>query len=240
MNNLFSIFETSCKYLSKHGLPHAAYASTGSTNDQAKAEAFQTTDALKVYLAAEQTSGRGRGSNEWESPNSSDYFLCTLSFRLPSAAQAVASPIIGLGIYESLLQVFPEGAFSLKAPNDIYLKDKKILGILVESISMGEETRIIIGIGLNVFSHPKNIENSSSLAKYCLVTEKKWEDFLAALIENLKHSARSTTGAHLTTQQREKLLHALNLNPNLIEKFIAISPFGDLATVHQNISWRDL
>jgi BirA family biotin operon repressor/biotin-[acetyl-CoA-carboxylase] ligase len=236
----FSVYENTCQWLKSKKIAHQCYKTVGSTNDEAKAEALQVQEDLKIYVADAQTAGRGRNVNTWSNPGESTGLLSSWSYRLPSAPQAITGPIIGLHVFESLCEIFPNAMLSLKAPNDIYLGNKKILGLLVESVMSGNQIRLIIGLGLNVFSHPEQIGLASHLASTQIVNAELWNRFLDVLHNNLLLGVRECTGAHLSLSQRESLLVGLNKNPMLYEKYISISPYGDLATPDRTISWREI
>ncbi|MCB0350356.1 MAG: biotin--[acetyl-CoA-carboxylase] ligase [Bdellovibrionales bacterium] len=240
MSDSIDIFKTTNEWLKSHKIIFNAYESTDSTNNQAKIEASELKENTKVYIAAKQTAGRGRNNNQWLNSTTSNNLLATWSFHLPSAAQSVTSPIIGLSVYESLTEAFANIPFSIKAPNDIYIADKKALGILIESISMGANTRLIVGIGLNVFSHPEQISNSTHLSSVISISKENWTHFLEILNQNLAQAARAATGAHLTPEQRDRILIGLNQYPNLSEKYVSVSPFGDLVSEKKTTSWREL
>lgn len=129
--------------------------STESTNsaarDLAPADASDTTPV--VVVTDNQTAGRGRRGNTWESePGSNLTFSLVVYPRfLAPAAQFELSMLVSLGICNAL-DPYTEGQWvSIKWPNDIYFGDRKIAGILIEN-SLGEHDieRSIIGIGLNV------------------------------------------------------------------------------------------
>lgn len=98
-----------------------------------------------------QTKGRGQLTNLWESEKGKN-ILCSILLRptgLPIKSQFLISQAISVAIVE-VLNTFAEG-FSIKWPNDIYYKEDKIAGILIENnlTSAGIGT-CIIGLGLNV------------------------------------------------------------------------------------------
>jgi BirA family biotin operon repressor/biotin-[acetyl-CoA-carboxylase] ligase len=251
-NTNFSVYEETQKWLSLKNIDFDSNEIIGSTNDEAKKEAFLISTPLKVYLANQQTAGRGRGKNTWTNANKGDSLLSTWSFSLDETPQAITAPLIGLAIYEALTLTFRNLKLSIKPPNDIYLNDKKIAGLLVETVKQGESSRIIIGLGLNIFSNPSEINNSGYLAdpisysnsnsKLNLpnLKENDWHIFLDALLASLKKALKHILAQHLSEETRSKLLIAINNNPNLKNKFISISPFGDLSTLDQIVSWRNL
>ena len=98
-----------------------------------------------------QTKGRGQLTNVWEAEAGKN-ILCSILLRpttLPIKQQFLISQAISVAIVE-VLNTFKEG-FSIKWPNDIYYKEDKIAGILIENnlCSTGIST-CIIGLGLNV------------------------------------------------------------------------------------------
>jgi BirA family biotin operon repressor/biotin-[acetyl-CoA-carboxylase] ligase len=98
-----------------------------------------------LFLAEQQTAGRGRGANEWWSAPGGITFSLLVSMPPEPRLALVA----GLAVCEALSRSYPEGLFQLKWPNDVYLHQRKICGILVESPShVGDRT--IIGVGINV------------------------------------------------------------------------------------------
>jgi len=135
----------------------AVWNRVGSTNDlAARAAASSTNDGL-VFLAEEQTSGRGSRGRKWSAPAGSSILMSCLLFPpiplqdpgwLTSfAAVAVAEAIAELGL---MMRGEPIKA-RIKWPNDIWFEGRKLGGILVER---GQGT--VIGIGLNVNLRPED------------------------------------------------------------------------------------
>ena len=108
-------------------------------------------EEAEVVLADYQTAGRGCGSNTWESERGKNL---TFSIRLrpkdiPARRQFHISMAISLAVCEALGQHI--GDLSIKWPNDIYWRNGKIGGILIENALKGSIIKeSIIGIGLNV------------------------------------------------------------------------------------------
>lgn len=115
-----------------------------------------------ALLAREQTAGRGRGSNSWESEPSKNILL-SLMLRpegIEAARQFQISEAVCLGIVDLLTNLGIDNV-SVKWPNDVYVGDCKIAGILIENSLCGTKIlRSIAGIGLNVnqteFRHAPN------------------------------------------------------------------------------------
>lgn len=111
-------------------------------------DTLQSGDAC---VAEYQQAGRGRRGRQWFSPFGSNLYL-SMYWRLeqgPAAAMGL-SLIIGIVLAEALQE---QGApdIRVKWPNDIYLDDRKLAGILVELTGKtGDAAQIVIGAGINL------------------------------------------------------------------------------------------
>jgi BirA family biotin operon repressor/biotin-[acetyl-CoA-carboxylase] ligase len=104
-----------------------------------------------VFVAGCQHSGRGQANAVWESESDKNLTFSIVLFPagVKMADQFMISKAISLGIAD-FLQMHLEDV-TIKWPNDIYVGDRKIAGILIETaVSSGLVARAIIGIGLNV------------------------------------------------------------------------------------------
>ena len=122
-----------------------------STNEEAKRRMDSLPD-LSVVSAYVQTSGRGQRGNTWLSEpykNLTFSIVVKRSFNIEPAKQFVINEMISLAIVD-LLSGYGIDA-RIKWPNDIYVGDKKICGILIEHAVRGNLlAHSIIGVGLNV------------------------------------------------------------------------------------------
>lgn len=108
-------------------------------------------NADMVVTADNQTAGRGCGTNRWESERGKNLLFSMLIHPKAIAAtqQFRISMAVSLAVIETLDQYI--GDVSIKWPNDIYWRDGKICGILIENTLSGNTIRnSIIGVGLNV------------------------------------------------------------------------------------------
>lgn len=99
-----------------------------------------------LLLAGEQSSGKGRGKNLWSSPVGGLWLTAALyGFNF----QPNITIFTGICIHKTLTELFPSisNKLKIKWPNDIYLNDKKLCGILSNNLS-GRKYHLI-GIGLN-------------------------------------------------------------------------------------------
>ncbi len=130
-------------------------AETDSTNRWLK-EASQEdcspgSDVSRVVVADYQTAGRGCGTNHWESERGQNLLFSLLihPHQLPVSRQFHISMAVSLAICEAIGQHI--GNLSIKWPNDIYWRNGKICGILIENRIQGSVLKdSIIGVGVNV------------------------------------------------------------------------------------------
>lgn len=216
---------------------------TTSTNDIAKQETDNIKD-FKIYLTNWQTQGRGRGKNSWSNPINKSSFLSTWAYKVDSTPQHFLPALIGLALLQACQKSWPSLAWSLKAPNDCFINDKKVAGLLIETISQGNETFIIIGLGLNIFSDPNNISTSSHLVNFLgekkSFTNEQWTTFLNEIKDNFSEAIDESKQIKISEDKRDHLLEALNANPWKPDTYIEITDQGDLITEKDTISWRDL
>ncbi len=109
-------------------------------------------------VAEYQTAGRGRRGRKWFSPFGANLYL-SMYWRLeqgPAAAIGL-SLVIGIVMAE-VLQSLGADKVRVKWPNDLYLNDRKLAGILVELTGKtGDAAQIVIGAGINlVMRHVEN------------------------------------------------------------------------------------
>ncbi len=149
-----------------------ALRQTDSTNNALR-EALQdqTMGELPDYftiVAGYQIAGRGQQGNSWESEPGKNLLFSTLlhpSF-LAVKDQFLLSRIVSLALIDLLEKYAPKETFTIKWPNDIYWKESKICGILIENDLQGDVlSDSIVGIGLNVnqLEFPDSLPNPCSL-----------------------------------------------------------------------------
>ena len=134
-------------------VPLIHISETNSTNSylQTLCAKQQGVAAFTTVVADFQTSGRGQRGNSWESEPKKNLLFSFVLFPdfLEARRQFLISQIVSLAIKEELDSYADD--FSIKWPNDIYWKDKKICGMLIENDLMGRNiSQSISGIGINV------------------------------------------------------------------------------------------
>jgi len=120
------------------------HASIGSTQDRARELARNGVAQATVVVADQQTAGHGRGERSWLSePGAS--LLASWTFRPAPAEPAFFTLLAGVAVARALRPFGVAGA-GLKWPNDVWLSNGKIAGVLAH----GTGDHLVIGIGLNV------------------------------------------------------------------------------------------
>ena len=125
---------------------------TDSTNhDVDKAGASGAPEGLLV-LADAQTAARGRMDRTWFSPAGVNLYFSLLLRPNVEPHCAMSLPlVIGLAVAEGLTACEPALQPQIKWPNDIYIKGRKLCGILCEIHLMGERVDYLVaGVGINV------------------------------------------------------------------------------------------
>ncbi|MEO3880120.1 bifunctional biotin--[acetyl-CoA-carboxylase] ligase/biotin operon repressor BirA [Rheinheimera fenheensis] len=140
--------------LRQHGSPDILVQHiTDSTNNQLmlKVSLGQVTQPGYTLVAEAQTAGRGRRGRSWYSPFASSLYF-SLYWRLEQgiATAGGLSLVVGIALVRLLRRLYNLDA-KIKWPNDIYINDKKVCGILVElSGQANAACDVVIGIGLNI------------------------------------------------------------------------------------------
>ena len=128
------------------------FSSLRSTNTEMAAQAAELPHGA-VFVTDDQTAGRGQRGNTWEAaPGENLTFSILLRPRTISPAEAFAiSMLTSLSIADALEAHLPGKRVMIKWPNDIYVDDLKLCGILIENSFCGMAIgSSIIGIGINV------------------------------------------------------------------------------------------
>ena len=108
-----------------------------------------------VCFAEMQTAGRGRLGRPWHSPRSANIYCSLLWYFSPNTENISAlSLVIAVSLLKTL-QEYGVSGVSLKWPNDVLIAERKLAGVLLESLPVTElGLPVVIGVGLNVFLLP--------------------------------------------------------------------------------------
>ncbi|MDR3132735.1 MAG: biotin--[acetyl-CoA-carboxylase] ligase [Prevotellaceae bacterium] len=189
------------------------FSEIDSTNNEA-CRNLTTAREGSVWAARYQTAGRGQQNNTWES-DAGKNFMFSLLLRptwLPAEDQFYISKITSLGVYDFLTQHAITS--TIKWPNDAYVNDKKIAGILIEHHLGGSMLNAsIIGIGLNAnqqeFSKTAGQPTSMLLESGCTVAvETALPELVAAILR--RYALLQQGGAQRIDEEYHARLYRLN------------------------------
>ena len=193
-----------------------------------------------IVLANEQTKGRGRRGNEWVSPPGNIYCSIALSINLSSKDIFKLTMLTSVAIKRSLEHIGLV-AVIFKWPNDVYCYNKKISGIIQESyLNKLKKQILIIGIGINFLSSPKNnIYKTTCITEYIkdISLEEYIEIFFNYFCNYFKEfSLNSDTDIILDYKKLQMFLNTnikIKINENkIIEgQFIGINDDGSLMLI---------
>ena len=183
---------------------------TASTNDDARDEKYHEGD---VVWADYQTAGRGQRGHEWHSRKGENLTFSVVlepTF-VPIAEQFSVSEVVALSLVD-MLSEYGIGA-RIKWTNDIYVGDRKLVGILIEhSLSSTTLRRTIVGIGINVnqTEFDPSIPNPVSMAQL-LGKELNAEEVLKCFLKHLQRNYEALREMqNLLHQRYNSLLYRLN------------------------------
>jgi len=128
-----------------------------STNDEARRLALNGAADFTIIWANQQTAGRGRLDRQWVSPPGNLYASFVLRPAIASVRAAEIGFVAALAVAETLSELVPAASVTLKWPNYVLVQGRKIAGLLLEAHleSQGELGFVVLGIGINIASHPE-------------------------------------------------------------------------------------
>ena len=166
----------------------------GSTNVAGMSAAAQGEAEGAVFIAEEQTAGRGRGGHSWESQASVGVYASTiLRPPLAPADALLLSLMAGLAVSEAI-----EGVTSIRPdlrwPNDVLMDGRKFCGILTELNAEVSRVRYaVVGVGINVNQETFPAELQAIATSLRLETGREWSrvEVAAALLKSLDREYRA-------------------------------------------------
>lgn len=195
------------------GEPFISFSQVTSTNDEAR-KAIQEGLAAHgmAFFSSNQIAGRGQRGKTWSAaPGASMALSVLIQPRFLTVLQQFElNKAVALGVWDALAAPTGAAKLRIKWPNDLYWDNKKLGGILIESIltSSGQWPWAIVGIGLNLNqrSFDPSLPNPISLFQ---ITEKEQDpstmarsvcSFLSARLEQLQK--KKTELLHEAYEQR--------------------------------------
>lgn len=168
--------------------PHILrFDSLPSTNLEAAREAADGASEGLCVIAAEQTAGRGRLERHWISPKGAGlYFSIVLRPQLRQSEWPLLTLMAAVAVHETLIDVFGLTA-DIKWPNDILANDKKLCGILAETVETRLGRAVVLGIGVNLRtgSFPAELQDVATSVQAATGQDADVEAFILPLAQAL-------------------------------------------------------
>ncbi|MHB9031169.1 MAG: biotin--[acetyl-CoA-carboxylase] ligase, partial [Candidatus Latescibacterota bacterium] len=143
-------------------IPWFDRAWTESTMDDAAAMVREGVAGWTVVTAGSQRSGRGTRGREWSSPPGKGLWMSVI---LPPPGEPRRMEELPLKAAEALQNALAELTgmhFEIKHPNDLMSRGRKLAGIMVEAVTMGEEIiSVILGLGLDISAGAQDFEDAN-------------------------------------------------------------------------------
>lgn len=189
-------------YRENHPFPLIELPETDSTNrylaqlcDKEQAPEYTT------VRADYQTAGKGQRGNSWESERGKNLMFSTVLYPafLPAHKQFLLSQLTALSVKEELEQ--RTGNICIKWPNDIYWREKKICGMLIENeLATGGIARSIAGIGVNINQEVfrSDAPNPVSL-KQITGQEHDCHEILTGILRRMRHYYERLQGDNVSS-----------------------------------------
>lgn len=183
-----TIGQWTTQWLQSQGHPVHYFPTTTSTNLLAKEQAIAEREAVVFYITDDQSQGRGQGTNQWLNSHPGTNLLFTGSLKSLVPPQPELCLVVGQHLMESCRTLWPDLEWRVKPPNDLFLFDKKVSGILLESVSQGSVHRLLLGIGFNVLAHPNHSSfEATSLSEHLStpLLQQQWNQFLHVFLQKV-------------------------------------------------------
>lgn len=179
------------------GIPFIELLSVDSTNNYAMQLVNKgLAESGTVVFAHEQTAGKGQRGKQWvaaQGMNITMSLVLNVNY-LPVSRQFILSAAIALAVHDFFDQ-YSNGDCSIKWPNDLYWRDRKAGGILIENIIRGQEWQwSLIGMGINInqpgfdnsLANPVSLKQITGREFEIIAMAKKLCHFIESRLTQLK------------------------------------------------------
>ena len=174
------------------------YLQVESTNLLARAAALasnsESASEGEVFLAEEQTAGRGRGNHQWYSERGAGIYCSVVLRPQIKSADILWLSLIAAVALQDAVKEFTGVTADIRWPNDLLINDKKFCGILTEVHTEADRVHhAIVGIGINVNHQALPAELESIATSLRLESGQQWSrlHLTAALLKALDREYRA-------------------------------------------------
>ena len=205
------------------------FESIDSTNLEAMRQAKTGAPEGFCVVAREQTSGRGRLNRSWQSTKDAGlYFSIVLRPSFEMGAWPLISLMAGLAASDALAKACGVRV-DIKWPNDLLARDRKLGGILAETIDTAIGAGVVVGIGINLIadSLPEAMRDSSTSVESVTGKKPDQERVLQELIEAIRERYPLLD----TSEGREHTIREWCANSSFaFDRAVRVSLAGDVFT----------
>ena len=142
-----------------------------------------------AILSVAQTNGRGQRGNKWISKKGN--LFMSVFFEINKYLSLKKITYINTSIIEKIIKKKTNSNISVKLPNDILINNKKVCGILQETVFKNNIKYLIVGIGINLINSPNLIKYSTTYlnnySKKKINKIKLFNEIKLKYERNLKH-----------------------------------------------------
>ena len=163
-----------------------------STNTALSSRAQDESIDGHVLIAELQTLGKGRRGRKWISPFGRNVML-SAGFQLVAPTSNIGSISLAIGVaVANAIETVADVSIQLKWPNDIYLNDCKLGGILIDLLQAGPPVKLLLGVGINVHAAPGELEspNAPAIALADVVPDVNRHSVVSTLLNELVATIR--------------------------------------------------
>lgn len=224
-----------------------------STNDYAKSNAHKLKHGAVIFTT-NQTNGRGSKNHGWSSVAKESVALSILVKNISVKFLKIIPIMTAISIIDMLRSIGIENV-GIKWFNDIVIKDKKVSGLLCESVIQGQSADVIVGIGMNINSSSFVFQKLGLNHAGSLLTQTGKEyniDFIVKLlVESIEKNFKmfSTNNSKIVENifmnqyidkciTIGKMIKILKKDSVIIARAIGISSEGDLICEKDNIRFK--
>ena len=130
------------------------YSLTDSSNSRAKEHISNSSEAFHFFIASRQTAGKGQKGNVWLNSD----FMATWLWKRETSVKKLPLPLDFIsGLLYAVTSFWPGLPAKSSKTNDLFISEKKVAGLLLEVIEQPPRQALILGLGMNVFSHPSRV-----------------------------------------------------------------------------------
>ncbi len=215
------------------GVRLVAHEELGSTNAEALEVARLGERGPLWITARRQTAGRGRHGRVWISDRGNLSASLLLTPSVPTEHWPQLSFAAALAIHDAVVQVAKElkPQLTIKWPNDVLLEGAKLAGILleVERANGGDHGAVVVGIGVNCASHPRNTDHpATDLSAAGISPEAVFAALSAAMLERL---AQWDAGRGFSAIRADWLARVDGLGQDVRVRLVDRNLFGRFETI---------